>query len=551
MKKVIFITLLLFFGYITKAQILTETFESGTFPPTGWITMENAIDPDDAIDTRWGQQEDYETAYSSYGWAHTGNFSAVSSFGFMDEYEAWLVSPQFTPTPNNYELHLFYKQAYSEEYDGEFRVYVSTASQNNMTDFTQILAVSEANAPLNFEELTVDLTAYINTPIYVAFVNYDDDGDGDEWYIDDVTMEPVQLPGPTLNPTPADGATDVLITNTQTSQIDLSWEAPTGGGTITQYDLWMGAQSDHLRILGHPTSLEAHPKIFHFNTTYYWKAAAVNMSGENSNIWSFTTSDFPTVQLPYTIDFENGGYVPDGVDQSVDNGNKFWHYSDDLNATGHIGNAGDANGTHTQSGGYFAFISDRGTPSPNGTVMYSAKVDISNIINPNASVYILSNNEGSLNVTFNIDAWDGNDWVNVFTNSTNTNGWEQHTIDLSGYNLPNITQFRFVAIEPAGSDNHDDFAFDDFKVFEGTNTISKLNDENISVFPNPVIDIIQINANNELKISKIEITNINGKVVEQTGDATRINLSNLPKGNYLLNIYDEQNNRFTKKIIKK
>jgi hypothetical protein len=551
MKKVTFITLLLFASLFSKAQILTETFESGSFPPTGWITMEDAIDLDDAIDTRWNLQEDYETAYQSYGWAHTGNFSAISSFGFMDEYKAYLITPQFTPTPNNYQLHLFYKQAYSEDYNGEFRIYVSTASQNNLSDFTQILAVTEANAPLNFEELVVDLTNYINTPIYVAFVNYDDDGDGDEWYIDDVTMEPVQIPGPTVNPTPADGEGNIQIVNTQTSQIDLSWDAPQTGGSVTQYDLWVGNQPNHLRILGHPTALEAHPKTFHFNTTYYWKASAVNMSGESSDVWSFTTCDFPTVQIPYTIDFENGGFVPDGVDQSVDNDNKFWQYSDDLNVTGHIGNAGDANGTHTQSGGYFAFISDRGEPSPNGTIMYSAKVDIANVVSPNASVYILSNNEGSLNVTFNIDAWNGNDWVNIFTNTGNTNGWEQHTIDLSGFNLPPITQFRFVAIEPSGSNNNDDFAFDDFRVFDANTEIVKLNDDNIQIYPNPVVDFIQINTPAEFSINKVKITDLNGKIIYQNSKVNKINLSNLPKGNYLLTIFDKNNNSYTKKIIKK
>ena len=551
MKNVTIITLFLFLSINLQGQILTETFESGTFPPTGWITMEDALDSDDAIDIQWSVQEDFEPAYGTYGWAHTGNYSAISSFGFFDQYAAYLITPQFTPTAANHELHLFYKQAYTDDYNGQFKVMVSSGAQNVLTDFTEVFSIDEANAPTNFEELVVDLSAYIGTPIYVAFVNYDDDGDGDEWYIDDVTMEPVPVPGPTLNPTPADGATDISITNTQTSEINLSWDPPTTGGTVDQYDLWFGVQPNDLDILGHPTSMSATPKTFHFNTTYYWKAAAVNMSGESSDVWSFTTCDFPTVTAPYSIDFENAGFVPDGMDQSVDNGNKFWHFVNDPTASSHIGNAGDTGGTQSASGGYFAFVSDYGTPSPNGTIMYTPKIDLSSLSNPAISVYILSNNEGSLNVTYTIEAFNGTDWVPIFTNNTNTAGWEEKIIILSYHNIPEQTQFRFVVTEPSGSDNKDDFAMDDFVIDERSNLSNKeFAIENIEIYPNPVVDYLYIKLPGNQIPAKVELFDITGKLILRKHNTGKIDMSNLPKGNYLINIYNDKNISVTQKIIK-
>ena len=549
MKKATIITLLLFLPFITEAQILTEDFESGIFPPDGWIQIQNASDPDDAQEIVWYQQDDFESVYNTFGWAHTGNYSAGTSFGFMDTYESYLITPQFTPTNANHILHFFFKQAYVEDYSGTFKIKVSVNTQNTLSDFTLLDEISEADAPINFEEHTIDLSNYIGTPIYIAFVNYDDDGDGEEWYIDDITMEPIPIPGPTINPLPADNTTGINITNTQTSRIALSWEAPTTGGNISQYDLWLGSQPDDLKILGHPVGMTANPKTFHFNTTYYWKASAVNMSGESSNIWQFTTCDFPTMTAPYVIDFENNGYIPDGMDQSVDNGRKFWHFSNDPTAVSHFGNATNTNGTQSASGGYFAFVKDLGTPSPNGTVMFSPYIDISNLTNPAFSFYLISDNEGSLNVNLTIYAKDGNNWVNVFTNNANTNGWEQKVVDLSGYNLPNITQFKFVVTEPSGSDNHDDIAIDDFKVAElnalAVNTLAR---GDFKIFPNPVKNII--NVISPITPQKIEIYDMKGQLLQRVFNTKKLNISDLPSGTYLMTIYNVKHHSVSKKIIK-
>ncbi len=551
MKKITIITLFMFISINIKAQILTETFESDSFPPNGWITLENCEDSDDASDIEWIQQDDYEDAYHTYGWAHTGNYSAMSSFGFMDTYEAWLVTPQFTPTNEHHILHFFYKQAYADNYDGNFQIRVSTSSQDQISDFTTLETIDEETAPLNFEEHTVDLSAYVGQAIYIAFINYDDDGDGDEWYIDDVTMEPVEVPGPTQNPTPADNAENVQITNTQTSRINLSWEAPTTGGYVLQYDFWLGTEPDHLKILGHPSNLEAHPKTFHFNHTYYWKASAVNISGESSSIWSFTTCDFPTVVAPYSINFENEGYIPDGMDQSAENGHKFWHFVNSLTATSHIGNAGDASGTETESGGYFAFVLDAGEPSPNGTKMYSPKIDISSLITPAISFYILSNNEGDVNVNFEVQAFDGTNWISIFTNSENTNGWEKKVVDLSSYNLPSTTQFCFVVNEPDRSLNNDDFAIDDIKIDElnalGT---SEFNMSNIKIYPNPVKKDLYITMPDNDIISTIKIYNVKGQLILQAKNTNYVDVSNLPKGNYIIKVVDQKNNSIIQKFIK-
>jgi len=73
------------------------------------------------------------------------------------------------------------------------------------------------------------------------------------------------------------------------------------------------------------------------------------------------------------------------------------------------------------------------------------------------------------------------------------------------------------------------------------------------VYPNPVNNIVNISLTSrtlDFEISKIDITDINGRIVKQIdGDVREINVSDLTSGVYFLNI-DTENGKSTKKIIK-
>ncbi len=74
----------------------------------------------------------------------------------------------------------------------------------------------------------------------------------------------------------------------------------------------------------------------------------------------------------------------------------------------------------------------------------------------------------------------------------------------------------------------------------------------VSLFPNPVQDILNINNQTEETINSISIYDITGKLVEEemNNKADKINLSSLPAGNYIVKI-KLNNKEITKKIIKK
>lgn len=82
-------------------------------------------------------------------------------------------------------------------------------------------------------------------------------------------------------------------------------------------------------------------------------------------------------------------------------------------------------------------------------------------------------------------------------------------------------------------------------------TKSIIYDKNISVFPNIVSDVVNIKTN--ITIGEIELYNCIGqKVKEINNPVSIINISDLPSGIYLINIYDTKTHLITtEKIIKK
>ena len=91
------------------------------------------------------------------------------------------------------------------------------------------------------------------------------------------------LPGQVSGPSPADGATDVNITE------DLSWSAATDANS---YDVYFGTDStpDSSEFQSNVAGLNFEPGTMGYEITYYWRIDAVNLNGTTTgSVWSFTT----------------------------------------------------------------------------------------------------------------------------------------------------------------------------------------------------------------------------------------------------------------------
>lgn len=74
--------------------------------------------------------------------------------------------------------------------------------------------------------------------------------------------------------------------------------------------------------------------------------------------------------------------------------------------------------------------------------------------------------------------------------------------------------------------------------------------QNISIYPNPVTEKIQINNANELKINQLEILNALGQTILTFQNENEINLGNVVKGIYFLKITFENGEIGVKRFVK-
>ena len=155
----------------SRNVILEESFESVTFPPTGWM-MQNSSEL-----AAWRR---VTTTTIGEANIHSG-IAAAASFswngGQPTNPDNWLISPQMTMPSGNVDIELsFWRRSAAAGYGAEnYTVYVSTTG-NAIGDFTTILyneTIPGTVAGVSFQERILDLNDYIGQNIYLAFRHHD------------------------------------------------------------------------------------------------------------------------------------------------------------------------------------------------------------------------------------------------------------------------------------------------------------------------------------------------------------------------------------------
>jgi len=163
----------------------------------------------------------------------------------------------------------------------------------------QLLEIISHSVASAWQTNTVDLSS-LSGNFYLGFrTGLQSTG----FYIDSVIgpdITPLAPGTPNLS-SPADAALNQSIVPS------LSWTAPVTGGVANSYNVYLDTESDPRTLLTNTTGTSyAINTPLAYGTTYYWKVAAVNPSGEGeaSLVRSFTTMDDPSVSsFPWIVDF--------------------------------------------------------------------------------------------------------------------------------------------------------------------------------------------------------------------------------------------------------
>ncbi|WP_115462017.1 T9SS-dependent choice-of-anchor J family protein [Winogradskyella aurantiaca] len=281
MKKTTLLTFILCALVVSSSFAqFPESFEEAV-PPTGWATFRGL---DDA-----GVDYDWERTDAD---ANTGDYSAFVRYSDFVLAEDWLVTPEFTPTSATNILEFFQHQSYGADYGNVYEILVSTSSQTDIETFVVVDTQTEVDVPFSFAPYYVDLSAYNDTAIYLAFKMTNDFGDN--WYIDDVNLiGDVEAPECAINPTPADDAVDVLIPD---GEITLSWDPSNSGDAPTAYEVSFGLDQS-LDLFTTTVGTNSIDLInLDLGTEYFWRVIPSNAGGAATGpcpIWSFTTENPP------------------------------------------------------------------------------------------------------------------------------------------------------------------------------------------------------------------------------------------------------------------
>jgi len=85
-----------------------------------------------------------------------------------------------------------------------------------------------------------------------------------------------------------------------------------------------------------------------------------------------------------------------------------------------------------------------------------------------------------------------------------------------------------------------------FMAILGTDEVMMQYDNRIQVYPNPVKETFKISNPEKIKISSVEIIDASGKLIKTMKGAEDYNVSDLPKGNYILKIKSNELTKITK-----
>lgn len=200
--------------------------------------------------------------------------------------------------------------------------------------------------------------------------------------------------------------------------------------------------------------------------------------------------------------------------------------------------------------------------SPSGTLIWDkifggSGVDTANDIYPtsdNGFILVGSSNSSDGNLTNNQGSYDL--WV-VKLKSTGTLQWQKSfggTSEDTGKSIQQTNTDAFIIAGHTQSNNGDvtnNYGFADAWIVKltqettlGTDELAK---DKVKFYPNPVKEILHFSE----KINEISILDTSGKLVYSQKSALKeINISHLPKGNYLLKCTAENNEIMTFSFIK-
>jgi gliding motility-associated-like protein len=205
--------------------VLEEGFEGNTFPPIGWSTIL------ESGSSNW---------QNSSNKANSGSKSAFSQFNWSVG-KKWLISP-IIQVKNGDILDFYTSKEFSSNWIPDSLYVKISSGGSNIVDFDTTIFAMDVNSTTlnNFSKHSLDLSAFQNTSIRIAFYHFNEDGNG--VYIDDVSII----------------RTDILPLNCNTGDTVLTAKPTTGNAFTYAWSTGSSTDTIHVNSAGNYTVTVTH-----------------------------------------------------------------------------------------------------------------------------------------------------------------------------------------------------------------------------------------------------------------------------------------------------
>ena len=467
----------------------TQDFESG-------MQCWSMVSMDAANDAEFGIYAD-ENAYAG------SNDFRFSSFARGTDYNQYLISPEITlPATGNYMLKFMYKGQYSTD---AFRVLSSTTTKD-VAAFTNVLG--------DYPEVATEWTEVaLMLPAGTKFVAINYYGDYQyRLYVDDIMLTTVTAPTVTVTgPASTTTGSEVTFTATSTLADSYAWSVD---GT---------AQNETGNTLTYTFTTAGEHTV---------SVVATNAQGSSQ----------PATHTINVIDCEAGiTEFPwnEGFEGALD----CWMVRN-ANSQGFAIATNNAQATYTTMGQrclFGAYNDDADVNdwaiSPALTLPANSQFELSWYVRLIPYHGIVNTYEVMVSTT----GTEAADFTQIYTESDSTDGYVQRSVSLADYAGQTIR----IAFHNISAQGGDAMLIDDIRVGE-TSGIDNAAAINVSVYPNPASEVINIAAEG---VRLVEMLDVNGRVVLESRIGGAIDLSSLASGVYMVRVTTDAGVS-TEKVVK-
>lgn len=430
----------------------------------------------------------------------------------------------------------------------------STSMTNTLADHANIIGGTATYA-------FVDFTPGATGVYYFGFQAYSA-ANMNQIYVDDINID--------VTPSCSEPLA-VTVSGMTTNGANASWTAPAtapGSGYEYYYSTSSTAPTASTAASGTSATTSAPLSGLSPSSTYYLWVRSVCSSSDKS-AWSSQAAVFNTLcgtaMAPFAQNFDSGAapncWSSINPTATGTEANLFWKFSGSADY-------GASPANNQKAAGTYAWV-DASSPyngaGANTVQLVTPPVNLTGLTAPLVSFDWFKNHSTTSSTTVSpstydnnkltVEVNDGNGWVVIFSDNTNSNQWRTVAVPLAASYIGTTIQVRFTVDKNVNGSGYyyDDVLLDNVEIKQNPNLATSetaVKENKINIYPNPFTDMLTIS--DVSKVQSVLIVDVSGRLIKTIDKpSSELQLRDLKEGLYLVVLNMKDGSKQTLKAIKR